>query len=252
MCTQATLDKINDVVTDFVNDGRLFSAFEVSLEVQKRQTAVGESPERHRHMKREIHGSLQQYLSTSLYDCVNQKVGDDDGKALYALLYYPAGADPNSYLPLDRKDSTKPTSPAQPATATSPALPTTATSPALPATASVPSLSLTSNGNGGDNKDSGRKTDARGVICVPNYLLRAAGFQHKDIAYVVASQENGKDVIRLTKRATTTPLAQYTVDSYSNVRITRATLDAAGIGQDGATYDFEGTSANEVIVRIHQ
>jgi len=241
MCTQATLDKIHDVVTDFVNGGRMFTAFEVSLEVQKQQKTAGETPERHRNMKREIHGELQQYLSTSLYNCQNHSVGADGGQQLLALVYYPAGADPSTYVPLDRSDSPKTTSvPAATSMVTS---------------VSTPSLSLSignSDSNDSDSSDKGRKPDARGVVCVPNFLLRVAGFQHKDIAYVISRQENGKDVIVLTKRPSITPIATYTVDTYQNVRITRATLDAAGIGKDGATYDFEGNTNSEVTVRIHQ
>ena len=240
MCTQMTLDKIEDVVTEFLGSNRLFTAFEVSLEVQKRQKDNCEAIERHRHMKREIHTLLQAQMAAGLYTCANHVVGTENGQPLYAILYYPVGTDPNSYLPLDRRDSVK----HAPLDGISP-LAQVAVVQIVPAT---PSLSLVDNSQ---SSDGGRKTDARGVICVPSTLLRAAGFQPKDIAYVIVRQEGNGEVVVLTKRPSITPIANYTVDYSNNVRITRATLDAVGIGKDGATYDFEGNSNNEVLVRLH-
>ena len=239
MCNSTSLGHIQDVTTDWVNDGRMFTAFEVSLEVQKRVRAEGGQPERHRHMKTAIHQEMDQYLQTGLYGQNLQDVGAPDP----AFVYHPPGEDPANYTPLSRKDDQQKPTPATPA------------QPQPVAASSTPNIGLAAvdDDDDGDQTDSvGRKPDQRGTLTVPNYMLRAAGFQPKDVAYVTRRNDSGTDVLVLSKRATTQPVTTYTVDYASNVRVTAKVLGECNIGGPGVvTYDFDGTS-DEVVVKKHQ
>lgn len=232
MCDSATAARINDVVTEYVNQSRLFTAFEVSLEVKRRMSAAGEPVAQqgfHSSIKRDVHNALQAYTSAGLYCTALQNVGAPSP----ALVYYPQGANPGTYIPLQRSDTPKV------AVATAPVLPTLAMVPVTLPTATAVTTT------GGDGKP-----DARGTLCVSNSFLRLAGLNPKDRANVSSRQAGGTIELIVTKNVVGTPLAVYTVDAYNNVRITRATLDAAGVGADGATYDFS-CSGDEVVIRQH-
>lgn len=248
MCNQASLSVIQDVATEWVNDGRMFTAFEISLEVQKRVRDSGGQPERHRHMKGAIHQELERYINGGTY-CQQLQ---DVGAGTPAFVYYPPNEDPATYKPLARKDS-PPQAPADPTLG--PVASQPATTPAAPTKPSTPGPGLSLCGpddsDDGDQVDSaGRRPDQRGTLTVPNQLLRAAGFQPKDIAYVTSRDDNGAKVLVLSKRTTSQPITTYTVDYATNVRVTSHVLSTAGIGGSNATYDFDGTG-DEVLVKLH-
>ena len=50
---EAIMDKIDDVVCEWINEDKMFSAFEVSIEAKKRG-----ANERHRNMKHYVHQSI--------------------------------------------------------------------------------------------------------------------------------------------------------------------------------------------------
>lgn len=240
MCNQASLDLIDEVVDQKVNQNEMFTAFDVSLAVKELAQQRGVTPERHRHMKGAIHQAMDQYTSSGLY----ARQLHDVGAPTQAFLYLPAGADPNNYVPQQRKDAPQP--------ATTPAPAPTATSAPAPATTTPPvGLSAIDTDDGDQTDTVGRKPDQRGTLTVPNYLLRAAGFQPKDVAYVTSRDDGGEQVLVLTKRATTSPITTYTVDYATNVRVTNTVLGSAGIGGTNVTYDFDG-AGDEVVVRKHK
>src|SRR5262245_19074249 len=91
-----TQDLINDVVTEFIEQGRMFTAFEVSLAVKDRG-----APYRHRNMRDYVHevvfrvgGDRGTYTRTLM----------DVGAPEQAWVYHPLTSNPYEYVPLDRRD----------------------------------------------------------------------------------------------------------------------------------------------------
>lgn len=231
MCEPATANLIQEIIDRKINNNELFTAFDVSLAVKELASAKGEPVERHRHMKGTIHQTIEPFVQQGIY---NSELWDV-GAQTRAFLYYPNGADPNTYVPVARRN-------AKPAPQQSGSL--------LPTT---PGTLATDDGDfdDGDGIDSGRKADKRGTLTVPNFLLRQAKIEHKDVAYATVRKDSqGRDTVVLSKRvpAGCAPLTTYTVDKGGNVRVCKATLETAGIA-DGA-FDFEHID-DQVIIRSH-
>ena len=222
MCSPACENLIREVVREFVDGDRLFTAFDVSKETQCRLKAAGEPFERHRHMKNIIHRETEEFTTSGEYG----RQLHDVGASTQAFLYFPPSADPNSYVPQDR-----PTTPVQVAT-----------------TAVDDDDDDNDDNDEGDEQDTGRATDGRGTLCVPNHVLRAAGFNPQEVAYVEVDKVDGKPALILSKRSTN-HVAAYTVDYCDNVRITKGTLTAAGLCSTTG-YDFY-RDGSDVIVQIH-
>jgi hypothetical protein len=243
MCEPQTLDTIREVVTEYVDSDRMFTVFDISLEVKQRARAKGDVVERHRHMKNTIHMEVDQYLQNSLYE--RQLL--DVGAPSKAFVYYPEGKDPATYEPKKRLDAPQAT--AQAPGAVSPAPPV---APPLPQSAPTGTQTLDDDEDEdeGDAKDSGHKADGRGTLAVPCYLVRAAKFNPQEKAYIYAEDRNGDKVVVVSKQKPgVSPVTAYTVDKYHNVRITKGQLVAGGVG--ASTYDFE-LDGDDVIVKAHQ
>lgn len=220
-----TIDTIREVVQEFTDQNKMFTAYDVSVATRVRATAKGLPFVRHNDMKEEIHKAMDQFLMCDAYD----KSLQDVGAPTKAFVYFPKdGTDPANYVPQLRSGPT-PTS----------AAPVVTPAAATPAAA-----------NDSDDGD-GRKPDARGTVCIPNYLLRTAGFQPSDQAAVWSEKDGSDDVLCIGKVLPTgkNALASYTVDYHGNVRVTKSVLDSAGFGGVQA-FDFEG-DASVVKVRAH-
>src|SRR5690606_32323267 len=126
-----------------------------------------------------------------------------------AFVYYPAGSDPSTYVPLTRTDKLngQANDPYTIAITSSNAV---ATLPA-PAPASASAVLLTS--------------DGRGSICIPAAMVRQIGLNYKDTAYVSVSGLSAKLIVSKLDDGN---CVSYTVDHNDNIRITKATLDRAG------------------------
>ena len=239
MCDQNTMIKIQESVQEFVDRDCMFTAFEVSLAVKEKCQTDGSPSPRHSHIKSDIHDELQAYDSQGIYD----QVLHDVGAPQKAFVYVPDGKSVNDYVALNRQDSAKKTDP-QPATAglAIPAMPTSTTQ-GLRQGISDPDQ------DGDESDDSGRNVDARGSLCVPTYLLAAAGFNPQDVAYATVGDDDGKPALVLSKSAISSPLTTYTVDYHGGVRVTSSVLAKAGI--DDGTYDFM-RDGNKLIVTLHE
>jgi hypothetical protein len=235
MCDAHTLDIIREVVNGFVDDDRMFSAFDVSLTVQRVARKRGEGVERHRDMKNSIHSEVQQYLDSNLYE----KVLRDVGAPTKAFVYYPEGSDPGKYEALTRRDAAPAPAPSSPSVAP-------AASPAPSTTATGTAVADDDDDDEGDQKASGHKADARGTLAVPSYLVRQAGFQAGGKAYIY---EKDGGVVVTTQKSSLREITSYTVDKYLNIRITKGQLIAGGAG-DG-TYDLEFANPDEVLITAH-
>lgn len=229
MCLASTSQLIFDVVTEFTGHNQAFTAFDVSREVQSRAKQDGKPVERHQHIKDDVHREIEQYVTQGIY----VRVLHDVGAPTKAFLYHPAGYDPANYVPINRS-----------LVASAPvSVPVIAGSLAV----ATPAASATDDDDG-DEQDKGRLPDARGTVCVPNYLLRAAGFSPKSTVHVRSDNRSGNPVLVISADSTNS-LVSYTVDYHNNVRITSHTLQTGGVSStDG--YDFE-RDGNEVLVKSH-
>jgi hypothetical protein len=249
-CSNQAQDIIREKVDEFVQEKRLFTAYDISKAVQAELKSQDLPFERHRDLKGDIHQEVSACLATGNY----VQTLHDVGAPTRAFLYLPQDADPNDYVPQDRKDTPKADAGAS-------------QTQAVAGTAAKPFASQDDDDKGsglrrtivgvtdqksdddeGDEVDSGRKPDARGTVCVPNHVLRAAGFGHRDVVYV--TNDNGN--VKLVKQLGTNDqkLATYTVDYSNNVRITAKTLEKSGVGNAPNGYDFR-RDGDKVVVSVH-
>lgn len=210
---------IENVVTEKVNSGEMFTAYDVSKEVQQLLKDNGHPFERHNQLKDRVHEEMQTYLQDDKY----RRNLQDVGAPSQAFVYYPVGGDPAMYL------------------STAPSKPT----PSSPTSTSTPTTKKQAD-DVGDTKDHGRKTDSRGTLTVPVQIVAAAGFNNLETAYATPTTHNGKLALALSKSPIRDDYASlidhvttYTVDSHGNIRITGFTLTRAGIGVPGAEYSFD-------------
>lgn len=250
MCSPQHCDLIQEVADEFVNDDKAFTAFEVSLEVQKRADAQSLPRERHRNMRGEIHKTLQQFVDSGVYS----QTLVDVGAPSRAFLYYPPSYDPTDYVPLDRKDKPQAATPQPAASGVASSPSTSSTPPRADYVSSGSGLSsaVSDDDDEGDEQDTtGKMGDARGTVAVSAQVLRAAGFHKDDVAYACPNVRNGENVLVLAKQvpAGLSKQTSYTVDHGNNIRVTSYTLDKAGL--DGSKgYDFE-RDGDQVIVKAH-
>jgi hypothetical protein len=244
MCDSSTQSVIDSIVDFKVQSGELFTAFDVSLEVQcnlKASGAFHSDNHRHRNIKNDVHKSIDRYLGNAQYE----RQLCDVGASTDAFVYYPQGCDPSSYVPLTRNDA--PVSNSNPYVINTAPVVSAPVVSAPVVSAPVVSAPVVSSANDGGTDDAGdgRKPDSRGTVCVPNYLLRNAGFSSGDTASVYSGKDDlGNDCLVISKQvpAGVNPLTTYTVDSYCNVRITHSVF--ANTGNVASSYDFDGNSTS--------
>ena len=212
---------ITEVVTDWVGEGKMFTAFEVSLAVKERGVR-----ERHRNMRDKVHeiifriGGPQAYTRTLM----------DVGAPEQAWVYHPHDRNPYTYRPLNRDGYDSPP-------ADDPVLvPSGIRNPiklvwGSPAHATVPPGAY--------------GTDQRGRLCIPVGLLGQIGAGPGQRVNVLCDPANEQVLISKVTNggaAPGSPDTSYTVEPDGNVRITQGTLEKAAL--DGMQcYRVEGTDA---------
>lgn len=216
--TDVHVDLINEVVLEFVNDGMMFTAYEVSKEVQNRSLQRDMEFVRHLHMRDNVHEALECFVDGIRY----LKKLHDVGADIPANLYYPVGSNPDQYMPLSRSSPKAKNIPSITVTTVQPS----STSPSialLPAMTNITSM------------PGGRKADSRGTLCIPNSQVRELGFSARDTAYAYMTEAGTLVIARQPAPVDNTA---YTVDDNLNIRVTASTLAAAGLETSiVATYD---------------
>lgn len=239
MCSANVRSVINSIVSSKVSSNELFTAFEISLLVQnylKSQQIFDSTEHRHQILRNDVHQEINRHLVAGTYDRNSQDVGAPTD----AFVYFPIGADPSTYVPLKRKDA--------PVVSANPFVIDTSVK------VSTPVYSVNAAPAPDVDDGDGRKPDARGTVCVPNHLLRSAGFTPGDTAFVFAANHkwNGSGVSQKTLMLAKdlpigcTSLTSYTVDVNSNVRITQSTFVASGL--IGKTYEFDVDANNKIVL----
>ncbi len=226
MCTY--LSEIEDVVSENINADKMFTAWDVTVEVRKRS----KDRVQHYEVKREVHklfdnGGMAGY---------NRVLANLPGINPQPFLYYPPSCDPTTY-------TGKPTAPAA--------------AVALPA----PTSSMTAlDDDDDDDVDVAAdgsvvyKFDTTDRLCVPNKLVRELSLKAGDeVEVVVCTSAPNGEVCVVPKNAgypgvpphVSSVVANLTVDRYDNVRIGRATLDKVGVS--GVAFEIERDGSNNAI-----
>lgn len=213
MCDSTSLSILSTVVDDFVRQDKLFTAFEVTLEAKKKGLQL-----RHRDVKADIHDLVKPYVQQGLYQQELRNVGAPEK----ALLYFPDGADPDSYKPLARGGGQNQRFDILSGMGTAP----------QPTVTPVPQSSPTSRAH---------EPDSRGRICVPASLLRSAGLHPGDVAHVAV--DNNRVVISAT--AMKDLIACYKVDKDNNLRLSASIAEKANL--TNKDYEFTGDSQRVIV-----
>lgn len=223
MCSSGNAGLISEVCREKTTAGDLFTAFDISLEVQRRAKIAGIPGERHRELKDTIHDTLETYATHNGGEYSRTLM--DVGAPEKAFVYHRQQDDPYTlYKPLDRSQFQSAASVTAAAVQQAVVVPTGAYRP-----------------------------DARVTLCVLAEHLRKIGAQPGNKVVVAASADQltvyTKDKADAMTFANPAWNAEYTVDSYGNVRITKATLRLAfKEAKTGSNlYRFE-SDANEIRV----
>lgn len=210
MCDTQNQKLIDQVIADFMAQGRAFTAFEVSLEAKK----MG-ATERHRDMKGYIHScpALNDEVQMGDYMRTLVPVGYEGGTPLEAYLYHPSSYDPSSYKPLSRGNSPAPVIDVQ----SRPAAP----QQALPAPAqddNDPALA-------GDTEF---RLDYRNRLLIPTNFIRDLGLSSGEVVHIVTDEENKCLLLQKGAPAQGGSRTQM-IERNGDLRLSQLTLAGAGI-----------------------
>jgi hypothetical protein len=217
MC--AYVNEIAKMVDEFVNDEKLFTAFDVTMALRKR------SKSRIQHY--EVKGEVHKMFSNGGMFSYNRTLANLPNVNPQPWVYHPVSADVSLYngKPLDTKVSVSPPAP----------------TPAL--AAPVSSMTAVDDDDGTDIGGDGSvvyKFDTTDRLCVPNKLVRQLGLKDSDPVTVSLLTTN-EVVLTPGLPAGATHIADYHVDRYDNVRIGRATFTKAGIS--AVAFEIDGDNS---------
>jgi hypothetical protein len=215
----ATQSRIDDIVSQWVGEGKMFTAFEVSLAVKDQGIR-----ERHRNMRDYIHESIFR-AGVARGDYTRTLM--DVGAPQQAWVYHPVGANPYEYEPLDRTGFDRPR--VQKADR-----PRGVRNPSLLKTGALAPSAIPQGAYG---------TDQRGRLCIPVNLLSKLGAGPGQRVKVLCDPANEQVLISPSASADAgNPDTTYTIEPDGNVRITQGTLEKAGL--DGLQcYRVDGTDS---------
>ena len=214
---------VNQVVSEFVGEGKMFTAFEVSLEVKKRG-----GQERHRNMREYVHETIFRIgIERGDYSRTLMDVGAPE----QAWVYHTVAANPYDYVPLDRTGMDTVPAHARPRGVRNPLKLT----PGLSSPFAIPAGAY--------------GTDQRGRLCIPVSLLTQLGVGPGQRVNVLCDPANEQAV--LTKASgpdAGNSDTSYTVEGDGNVRLTQGTLEKATL--DGLQcYRIEG---NDTVISVRK
>lgn len=253
MLTTVTDQIVSDAVRALINRKAMFSVYDVT------KAARQQTPNRIDHTDVQIHvhdafanGDFPQNYTRTLHT-----FRTSTGQRVQAYVFHPVTEDVNDYDP----DSVL-----QPHVAAMAALGggiignvqqtgTTATFNVGPAQQQPAPKQASSNNWGGVNMGKSPTTqvvqphvnvtaDTRGRVCLPNALVKAAGFKAGDTAYLHQSSQQGLLVVA-PQQWNHPLLATLVVDKDSNIRITPSVLRRNGY--NGSTFKVRGDNTHIVV-----
>jgi hypothetical protein len=219
---------ISHVVQDFVNEGKMFTAFEVSLAVKERGV-----DERHRTMRDTVHEVIFELGDPAGYTRTLRDVGAPE----QAWVYHMPEDNPYRYQPLPRHDATR--RPAAALDADDPVvIPVGVRNPVRLQTRTAAPSAIPPGAYG---------TDQRGRLCIPVTLLVRLGVSAGQPVHARCSAEDAKVYLtRPNPAEPQDPDTAYTVEPDGNIRITQTTLEKAGIDHLQC-YQIDG-NASEITI----
>ena len=200
----ATKQTIDDIVGDKLCDEEVFTALNVSREVQKRGIR-----ERHRNMRDYIHEAVQKINVYHVKTLVNI------GNGLSVNVYHLPEDDPKDYIDNFTVSANKP------------ATPSTTAPVAIPSTTPVKNGITVS-------------PDGRGRICVRASDLRSIGLAEDDEVEISSHPTLNLVTVKKVKPCSAPTGRIYKVDKSGNVRIARRILNKAGIADKNVTVSVVG------------
>lgn len=228
--TQNVKDLVVDTVNAFVQDGQMFTAYDVTKHVRS-QTSENV---RHYEVQSAVHAEMATLVSTGGYDRVLHNFTNNGGATVQAIVYFPIGEDFNQYNPDEVKQANS-AAPVAVATVPTTATVTTVVSPVAPVQPSGLSpaqvhITMT--------KDKG------GRVCIPKTLVQQLGVKPGDEVFLHESSSQG--LLLITKEEWKHPLlGKLRVDRDSNVRVTPFYLRA--VKYTGSSFKVRGTSDHIVV-----
>ena len=203
-------NKIEEVIDQKMNNNEMFTAYDVSLDIQKNHGIK----ERHNNMKHYIHDVMNEHLDN--YMPYKKSVVTINGKGS-AFLYCHMNSDPNTYTPVV-------VAVPQPTGAI-------ASAPAQTSTAVVSSNHA--------KKTSTVKTNSRDRLIIPKSSLESIGLVPKGIAVVYADPNLDAIIIsskKVTPDSSWTLLNKYIVDKSGNIMISENVMKKADITSGDSYY----------------
>lgn len=253
MCTvpQDIMDKMEATVKGFLEQGRMFTGYDVTIETRTREKMML----RHQDVRGAVHE--METLNDAMdfgYQMLNgtvvrwKKTQKDMPGSGWAFVYHPENVDPSGYQPRNQNSmsSQKPSGmPANVPVAVCP-LPTT------------PSLTLVNDGatsdSGGAQDDGTFATDYRERLMIPTRFMKEAGIKGGDQCFVVADAMNSMVLIcKDDPKVVGYNITTQKVEKDGELRLSSKTLKSAELVSSKFTIettekDFSGNKAKVVSV----
>jgi hypothetical protein len=220
---------ISQVVEEWTEEGKMFTAFEVSLAAKERGIR-----ERHRHLRDTVHELIFEIGGPLDYTRTLRDVGAPE----QAWVYHLPADNPYRYRPLPRHDGPAVDHDAMPDVTL--VMPHGIRNPIRLHTAAHAPAMVPAGAHG---------TDQRGRLCIPVALLAQMGIGPGQSVDVRCSRFEEK--VYITRPSANQPQdldARYVAEPDGNVRLTQMTLEKAGI-EHLACYRIEGTAGFITVAR---
>lgn len=230
------MDMLEKTVRQFLDEGRMFTAYDVTLETRDRESIQM----RHKDVRGACHEiSLLSDACDFGYNDPNSQTVEWDRSRVdmplgkWAFVYHPSNLDPNDYRPQGKTQAT--------ATATATAQPT-------PSGGSVASLTTPSD-SGGKNDDGSFSTDYRDRLFIPTSFLRDAGMKAGDECYVICDKNNSLIILAADGtnfNGADVKITTLRVERDGDLRLSSATLKSADLDAD--KFVIENTQESQTAV----
>ncbi|MCA9175047.1 MAG: hypothetical protein KDB14_11245 [Planctomycetales bacterium] len=218
---------IDEVVKKFVDEGRLFTAFEVSLAVKDRGVR-----ERHRNMRSPIHESVAEHAGNDYTRTLL-----DVGAPAQAWVYHRLVDNPHEYEPMERGDTQSGPPPSTDPTAS----PRSASGPAPAAPRNPRPLNDYASSSPATASDGAYGTDYEGKLVIPYDVLVGIGLGMGDTVDIACDADSQQLLVwRRSSANAQSADSSAVVDDDGKLRITADQLRAA---------DLDGMQCYRVIGR---
>lgn len=228
MCNVASdiMQKLNDTVKQFLNEGRMFTGYDVTIETRNREKLKLE----HKAVREAIHelDALVDALDFGFDQGTGQtikygKYQMDMPGGGWAWVFHPTNLDPTKYQP--RNPSASPRVPAN-------------TQAPVSGASSVPSIGLADgviSDSGGQQTDGTFAPDCRKRLMVPTKFCNSAGFVPGNEVLVLADKTTKTIMIAASEELLVDGVVKITtqrIEKNGDLRLSSRTLQAADMSQD--------------------